>query len=81
MSAIKKADSATGIMDEETRKQIAMLEELALQMKSEKEQIRIEKQRIENERTLILKERERQEQYLNAQVRDLETQKRTMMLS
>ena len=48
-------------MDDETRKQIAMLEELALQMKAEKEQIRIEKQRIENERLLILKERERQE--------------------
>lgn len=37
-------------MDDETRRQIAMLEELAQQMKLEKEQIRIEKQRIEQER-------------------------------
>jgi hypothetical protein len=42
--------AATALMDDETRRQIAMLEELAQQMKQEKEQIRAEKQRIERER-------------------------------
>ena len=37
-------------MDEETKRQIAMLEELAQQMRAEKEAIRVEKQRIERER-------------------------------
>lgn len=54
-----------GLMDEETRKQILMLEELAAQMKLEKEEIRIAKQKIEDERLQMEKERVQQEQFLD----------------
>lgn len=50
--------AVTALMDEETRKQIAMLEELAQQMKLEKEQIRLEKIRIEQERRTMARERQ-----------------------
>jgi hypothetical protein len=58
-----------------------VLEEIAMQMKAEKENIRIEKQRIESERILIQQERLKQEKYLDAQARDLETQKRSMLIN
>jgi hypothetical protein len=54
----------TAYMDEETRRQIAMLEELAHQMREEKEQIRMEKQRIEQEKARMRQDREQQEFHL-----------------
>jgi len=47
-------------MDEETRKQIAMLEELARQMREEKEYLRLEKERIERERRRMLSDKDEQ---------------------
>ena len=40
----------TAIMNEEARKQIAMLEELAHQMREEKRQLQMDKDRIEREK-------------------------------
>lgn len=52
------ARSNASIVDEETKKQIAMLEELARQMREEKEQLRLEKDRIERERHLMLNDKD-----------------------
>ena len=52
--------SNASIVDEETKKQIAMLEELARQMREEKEQLRLEKDRIERERHLMLNDKDQQ---------------------
>ena len=40
-------------MDEDTKRRIAMLEELSQQMREEKEHLRIEKERIARERELM----------------------------
>jgi len=52
--------SHTSQADEETRKQIAMLEELARQMREEKEYLRLEKERIERERMRMLSDKDEQ---------------------
>lgn len=50
--------SNNSIIDEETKIQISMLEELARAMRAEKEQLRLEKDRIERERHLMLTEKD-----------------------
>lgn len=50
--------SDNSIIDEETKIQISMLEELARAMRAEKEQLRLEKDRIERERHLMLTEKD-----------------------
>jgi hypothetical protein len=45
-------------MNEEARKQIAMLEELAHQMREEKRQLGIDKERIEHEKRMLNEERQ-----------------------
>ena len=49
----------TAIMNEEARKQIAMLEELAHQMREEKRQLQIDKERIEHEKQNLQEEKVR----------------------
>ena len=50
-SRASKMSVQTQIMNDEARKQIAMLEELAHQMREEKRQLQADKDRIEKEKT------------------------------
>jgi len=93
-SKIYENSVQTQVMDEETKRQIAMLEELAQTMKVEKEQLRMEKERLARERALIQQDKDehihQMERYmsdyneqtnaLSRQVKDLENQK-TMLVT
>ena len=61
-------------MNEEARKQIAMLEELAHQMREEKRQLQLDKERIEREKLDLQEERTRTAANLDAYVEDYNRQ-------
>lgn len=64
-------------MDEETRKQILLLEELAQQMREEKEHLRLEKERIEREKHRLIEDKETKRANWNSAMRNSIHQKIT----
>ena len=60
----------TAFMNEEARKQIAMLEELAHQMREEKRQLQLDKERIESEKAELATERTRAAQNMENYMED-----------
>ena len=61
-------------MNEEARKQIAMLEELAHQMREEKRQLAMDKEKIERERQMLHEEKAQSQHHLDAYMDDYQRQ-------
>ena len=74
-----RLSAQTQLMNEEARKQIAMLEELAHQMREEKRQIQLDKERIEREKKNIEDEKSRAAESMESYMEDYH--KQTSMLS
>lgn len=64
----------TAVLNEEARRQVAMLEELAHQMREEKRQLQLDKEMIEREKLALARARENQEVQLDRYMEDYQRQ-------
>ena len=60
-----KLSQQTAIMNDEARKQIAMLEELAHQMREEKRQLQLEKERVERDKAELNEDRAKSQHHID----------------